>query len=74
MACIQADGTLTSWALAMLAALQSPRGVQELAGGLGLPVFRVRASLRELSQADLVESVDGGFGLTQHGREVVADG
>lgn len=73
MPCIQSDGTLTSWAEAMLAALESPQDVRELAGSLGLPVFRVRASLRELSQADLVESVEGGFGLTDHGREIVGN-
>jgi len=63
MACIRADGTLTSWAQAMLAALQEPKSHKELAAALRLP---------ELADADLVEAEDAGFVLTEHGREVVA--
>ena len=58
MACVAADGTLTRAGRELLAALEQPRRAEDLAAVLGRPLFRVRASLRELAAAGAVRRVD----------------
>ena len=54
MACVNADGTITATAKALLKTLEIPLSAEEIAGRLGLPLFRVRSSLRELAVAGFV--------------------
>lgn len=54
MACVNADGTLTATARALLQSLEAPLSAAEIAAKLGLPLFRVRSSLREMAEAGLV--------------------
>ncbi len=68
MACVNPDGTLTPTAHKVLAALTEPRPPEEVAGIAGQPLFRVRASLRELGEAGLVAESGGMFVLTDEGR------
>ncbi|MEQ9815549.1 MAG: hypothetical protein RLO50_22445 [Azospirillaceae bacterium] len=74
MACINPDGTLTAIARAVLGHLAgATKGITpgDLAAGTGLPLYRARASLRELGAADLVAEHGGGWRLTGLGREAL---
>lgn len=72
MACVNADGTLTKSAQAVLEALRAPATPAEVAGKTGFPLFRIRSSLRELKEAGLLdEMLDGRYRLTAAGLERV---
>ena len=61
MACISADGTLTASGQAMLGAAQDAASAEEVAAATGLPLYRVRSGLRELTAAGMVTQGDGRF-------------
>jgi len=67
MACINPDGTLTSTAKTVLAALQTPSTPADLARLANLPIYRVRSTVRELIAAGLVLEADGIYRLTGSG-------
>jgi len=71
MACINPDGSLTPSALAVLRALETPATPAEIAQKAGLPLFRVRGSLRELVEAGLLAEREGIYSLTPQGREKI---
>ena len=71
MPCVKPDGTLEPVAHAVLQMLQKTRGAEEIARSLGLPLFRIRSSLRELVQAGLVAEVGDRYALTPAGEERV---
>jgi len=68
MPCINEDGTLTPSAKAMLSALSSPITSEEVAKSTGLPLFRIRSSIREMLEAGLVEEKEGKYVATKVGR------
>ncbi|MCS7061895.1 MAG: hypothetical protein RMN25_12125 [Anaerolineae bacterium] len=69
MACINPDGTLTPSAQAILEALRrAPAKAEALAQQAGLPLYRVRSSMRELVVAGLVVETAEGYALTEQGR------
>lgn len=73
MACLNADGTLTQVARAMLGAIERGTGDEAgLATATGLPVWRVRASLRETDAAGLIRAAQPPYTLTEKGAEVLA--
>jgi predicted transcriptional regulator len=68
MACISPDGKPTESGAKMLRALKSGLGAaEEIAKGTGLPLFRVRSGLRELTQAGLVVERAGKYEITDKG-------
>ncbi len=69
MACINADGTLTSTARRVLATLERPLTVESIRDVTGQPLFHIRLSLREMEAAGLVTSAEGSYTITQAGRE-----
>jgi len=70
MACINPDGTLAPSAQSILTALRGGAAKAEtLAQQAGLPLFRVRSSMRELVQAGLVTEQEGAYALTDAGSE-----
>ncbi|MGQ9815526.1 MAG: hypothetical protein ACUVR3_10300 [Candidatus Roseilinea sp.] len=70
MACINPDGTLAPSARSVLSALRGgPTKPEALAQQAGLPLFRVRSSMRELAEAGLVTEIEGAYALTDAGRE-----
>ncbi len=71
MACINPDGTLTPSAKAVLSALFSPVALEEVAKSTGLPLFRIRSSIREMLEAGLVKEKDGKYAATKLGREKI---
>jgi len=56
----------------MLRALNSGLGFpEELAKDAGLPLFKVRSGLRELTQAGLASQKDDKYGITNKGTELI---
>lgn len=75
MACINPDGTLTEVARRVLADM-ARRGAafaapEEIAAAAGLPLHRVRATVRETGRAKLIEGDGAGWRLTELGREAL---
>jgi len=69
MPCINPDGTITPSAKAMLSAVLSPATPEEVAKSIGLPLFRIRSSIREMREAGLVEEKEGKYLATRIGKE-----
>jgi len=68
MACVSPDGTPTESGVQMLRALRSGLGPpEEIAKDTGLPLFRVRSGLRELSQAGLANQKNDEYEITEKG-------
>ena len=72
MACISPDGKPTESGIKMLRALKSGLGSpEEIAKDAGLPLFRVRSGLREMTQAGLANQKDNRYEITKKGEEMV---
>jgi len=68
MACIDPQGTLTPMGLLLLKGLaEQPMPPEDIAKHLGEPLFRVRGSLRELADAEMIEEDGGLYRLTEAG-------
>jgi DNA-binding IclR family transcriptional regulator len=75
MPCVNPDGTLTPVAVQVLrglASLHAPVAMDAIAQAAGLPVYRARASLRELQNAGLVELDGIAHRITDAGRARLA--
>ena len=74
MACVNTDGTLTQSARSVLGAAREPALPEEIAARTGLPLYRIRSSLRELHDAGLLEAqLDGRYRLTTAGTERIEE-
>jgi len=72
MACISPDGKPTESGAKMLRALNSGLGSpEEIAKDAGLPLFRVRSGLRELTQAGLANQKNDKYEITEKGTELI---
>ena len=71
MACVNGQGELIGSARRMLTALAIPAAPEEVAARTELPLFRIRAGLREMVEAGLVELKDGVYTSTQRGRTLL---
>lgn len=72
MACISPDGKPTDSGSKMLRALQAGLGSpEEIANNTGLPLFRVRSGLRELTQAGLAKQRDDRYELSEKGAKLI---
>ena len=72
MACISPDGKPTESGTKMLRALQAGLGApEEVASEAGLPLFRVRSGLRELTEAGLASQKGDKYELSPKGVEVL---
>jgi DNA-binding IclR family transcriptional regulator len=68
MACISPDGKPTESGTRMLRALQGgSKSPEEVAKDTGLPLFRVRSGLRELTQAGFADQKDDKYNLSSKG-------
>lgn len=73
MACVDDRGALTPVAAAILRALGDGASAAVVAAVAGLPLYRVRAGLRELVDAGMVREGDGGaYAPTERGAERLA--
>jgi DNA-binding IclR family transcriptional regulator len=72
MACISPDGKPTESGSKMLRALKAGLGSpEEVASKAGLPLFRVRSGLRELTEAGLAKQRDDKYELSEKGAELI---
>jgi predicted transcriptional regulator len=71
MACINPDGTLSPSAKAVLALLINPLIAGEISVKLNQPLFKVRASLREMTEAGLIKSEGDKYIITVSGRSKI---
>jgi predicted transcriptional regulator len=72
MACISPDGKPTESGTKMLRALKSGLGsAEEIAKDTGLPLFRVRSGLRELTQAGLAIQKNDKYEATEKGAALI---
>ena len=72
MACISPDGKPTESGARMLRALKSGLGSpEEIAKNTGLPLFRVRSGLRELTQAELANQKNDKYEVSDKGAELI---
>jgi DNA-binding IclR family transcriptional regulator len=72
MACISPDGKPSESGNKMLRALKAGLGApEEVAKESGLPLFRVRSGLRELTEAGLAKQKDDKFELSEKGAELI---
>jgi len=71
MACVNPDGSLSQSAKDLLAFLSAPYTPEEIASKLGRPLFKVRVSLRELSEAEFVEKTGEKFISSAKGKEKI---
>lgn len=71
MACINPDGTLSTVARGLLELLETPHTPEASATILALPLFRIRASVRELHRAQLIELTPTGLIRTSLGAEAL---
>jgi predicted transcriptional regulator len=69
MACVNTDGTLTGPAREVLQLAGEPIGPESIAQSSGVPLYRVRASLRELVEAELLTDHEGAYTVTEAGRQ-----
>ena len=67
MACVNPDGTLTSSALDLLKLASKPVSPEAISAELATPLFKVRASLREMLAAGLVVELQAGYQATEEG-------
>lgn len=72
MACIGNQGELTESARKMLTALSPSATPEEVAARTSLPLFRVRAGLREMAEAGLVDLQDGVYASTERGLSLLS--
>jgi len=72
MACISPDGKPTESGSKMLRALKAGSGApEEVASKAGLPLFRVRSGLRELTEAGLAEQKGDKYELSEEGAKLI---
>lgn len=72
MACINADGTITESARKLLDSLKTPKRPEEIARILEEPLYKVRSSLREMSNSGFIAGYKEEYVLTDKGKEVVS--
>lgn len=73
MACIDANGNITRSGELILLAMMAPVGVEVAANETGLPLFKVRSAVRELSKAGLLLDAEGLYKITPKGIEKLED-
>ena len=69
MACIDDRGALMPTARMVLKALHTPRYPSDVARLIGVPLYRVRSSLRELVDLGFLEQSEEAYKITQSGKE-----
>lgn len=73
MPCINADGSLSVAARQVLAAMEHPVTLEEVAMRSGLPLYLIRGRVRELVEAGLVAVQGERYSMTAAGRSKLAE-
>ena len=69
MPCIDDEGNISDSGIALIKALSKERlDVKALSSQIGVPLFKVRSSIREMVEAGLLEESDEKYNLTEKGK------
>jgi predicted transcriptional regulator len=71
MACINASGEISESARQILTAMLEAAPLSHVAAQTGLPLYRIRSAMRELSEAGLAVESDDGWKTTETGRNAI---
>lgn len=71
MVCLPSDDILGSTGVSVLLTLSTPATLKEVAQKTGLPLFRVRGTVRRLLEAGLTRQVNQMFQITPEGIEIL---
>ncbi len=71
MACVNADGTISATAKELLQLISEPYSAEEISEKLKRPLFKIRVSLRELSEAGFIDKIDDRFIISEAGKEKI---
>ena len=69
MVCLPSDDILGSTGVSVLLTLTASSTLEDVAQRTGLPLFRVRGTVRRLMEAGLTHQVDGMYQITAAGME-----
>ena len=73
MACIEPGGALSPSGKAMLESLHTPLTAEEIAEHAKQPLFKVRSSMRELTEAGLVAVQGDTYVITDTGKAAIKE-
>ena len=73
MACLPSDDILGSTGVSVLHKLTAPTTLEVVAQETGLPLFRVRGTVRRLMEAGLTNQVDGMYVITPEGTKLLEE-
>lgn len=73
MACVEPGGSLSPSGTAMLRSMERPLTAEEISQLSGQPLFKVRASMRELTEAGFVSPQGDTYVITDAGKEAIKD-
>ncbi|HEX8713840.1 MAG TPA: hypothetical protein VF730_18340 [Terracidiphilus sp.] len=68
MACVNAKGEISDAARLILGAMLETSALSQVAAQTGLPLYRIRSAMRELSGAGLAAESGEGWKTTETGR------
>jgi predicted transcriptional regulator len=71
MPCVNASGEITESARQILTALLEDAPLSQVAVQTGLPLYRIRSAMRELSAAGLAVETPNGWKTTENGRNAI---
>ena len=71
MACINPSGEISEAARKILGAMLEPASLPQVADRTGLPLYRIRSAMRELSEAGLAVESESGWITTETGRAAI---
>mgnify|MGYP001027718668 CR=1 FL=1 len=71
MACVNPDGTLSTSAKELLKILDNPLTPEEISQKLNRPMFKVRSSLREMLEAELISLEEDKYVITEEGTKKI---
>lgn len=71
MACLPSDDILGSTGVSVLLTLTAPTTLEDVAQKTGLPLFRVRGTVRRLMEAGLTRQVEKLYEITSEGVETL---
>ena len=74
MPCVWPDGSLSTSGRLMLTAVQVDSSAEDVADVTGMPLYRVRSSLRQLLEAGYLIEEGGHFSQTEEGAAKVKEG
>lgn len=71
MPCVNANGEISDAARQILGSMLEASPLEQVAARTGLPLYRIRSAMRELSGAGLAVATVDGWKTTEAGREAM---